>query len=221
LLLFLLVFVPAGCRVQRPEPTGFLRDYNSLRLKPGTAVFCSNPATRQALPVHALYFADPLWRAGIILNKRDQDALTKSLKDRLRRYYLRGMKGQTLVFDDLQDLVRLREKDRLLDLVVVESAITSAKRGFGPVRYLIGFGLGDVKMTVECRAVRFGEPDARAEEAVVRTRSHGNPYGGLNPRSMSAFYALRLACDKAARELGACLAGCLPAPSNPWYLPLP
>ena len=70
---------------------------------------------------------------------------------------------------------------------------------------------------VETKAALVADGDDESRQVVVFARSHGNPHGGLNPRSLSARYCLRLACDSAAEKTAQHLAERLTPPEANWW----
>jgi hypothetical protein len=212
----LACFLCLGCAAPQVTPTGFLSDYASLRPSKDSSLYDSDPPTSVGAKTHVILLRDAQLRTD-----RDTDAglgreLCQVLTTRLRLRILQQVKGSIFVLDKESELAAYRGMPGV-GILVVDCAITRTKRGMGLARYLVGFGLGDARVTVEAKATLAARGASETRQMVVFARSNGNPYQGLNPRVFSALYCLRLACDSAAEKIAKHLAERMAPPEAKWW----
>jgi outer membrane protein OmpA-like peptidoglycan-associated protein len=205
-----------GCAAPQVTPSGFLSDYASLRLREDSTLYYSDSPTSVSAKTHVILLRDAQLRTD-----QDTDAdlgreMCQVFTTRLRLRILQRVKGNIFVLDKESELAPYRDMPGV-GIMVVDCAITRIGGGVGLARYLVGFGLGDARVTVEAKATLAARGARETHQMVVFARSHGNPHGGLNPRSLSARYCLRLACDSAAEKTAKHLAERMAPPEAKWW----
>jgi hypothetical protein len=119
------------------------------------------------------------------------------LRERLYVHALRTL-VPSLIITKTRNIDDYTEIGHSVDTLRV--AITHVTRGNGPVRYVIGYGMGDATLQVE-GMLRNAQTEVPLVELAVRIRHGGYPSSGVNPRAISVRHCLRLASDTASREI--------------------
>lgn len=206
-----------GCAAPRLVPSGFLSDYRSLRLSEAdSSIYFSDPPTNVGTKTHVILLRDAQLRTDRNMDTDLAQEMCQVLTTRLRLRILQQVKGSVFVVGKESELVPYRRMPGV-GILVVDYAITHIGKGKGLARYLVGFGLGDAKVTVEAHTTLTAPRVHETRQMVIFGRSHGNPHGGLNPRSLSARYTLRLACDSAADKMAKHLAERMAPPEPRWW----
>lgn len=173
------------------------------------AVLADDSPTTKAL----LFVVQPvLWRAGDIYEGSDREELVRESRERFYAWISRAYPPPTFIRYSLLPDDPLARKT---NPIFVETAITDLGGGFGPARYLLGFGLGNSRYQLEGR-FREGSPTGPVlAEFLISVSSNGYSQFGFNPRVFSNHYCLR----RAANEIGYLLAteakGIFPAAPYP------
>lgn len=226
------LLVAAGC-VPRAVPTGYLQsyegfdvtDYRDLKFRRGPDLDLLDSIRREvtwdgSLPAEdgattkMLLFViqAPGWQAADTLGDKDRDELLRTLRERFYTWVGRVYPYPTLMRYNLLPDDPLLRKARC---VFVESCITHAGKGFGPARYIVGYGLGSVSLQVEGR-LREGSPSGPVlGEFAIRVRHHGYPRFFWNPKVLSSLYCLKHAANETSWHLMRQLKIILPGPAGP------
>lgn len=189
----------AGCAAWHPPRSGSLAHYAELEKRTGGALWTYDAPPCACPPTRILVIRNVQWLAQTEMSEKRKAELRQLFDHRLRKWLIQGLPPQVILLDN-EDRIAEFQRPGPSTALAVDPAIVSIEEGSGLLRYLIGFGLGNAKMTIECRAVHLtpGGEEVRCEIA-ARTQSHGNPWFGLNLRSLSSFYCLRWTSDAAAR----------------------
>jgi hypothetical protein len=154
----------------------------------------------------------PGWQAADSLDEKDREDLRRTLRERFYTWVGRVYPYPTLMRYNLLPDDPLLRKARC---VFLESCVTHAGKGFGPARYIVGYGLGSVSLQVEGR-LREGSPSGPViGEFVIRVRHHGYPRLFWNPKVFSSLYCLRHAANESSWHLMRQLKIILPGPAAP------
>lgn len=210
----------SGCATPPAPTSGFLSNYSSLKLDEDAGLYYSepDPALKLSTMTHVIVLRDVKWRVeGDILGIPRSLELSQVFKERLRYAILKEVKGSMLVLETEKNLHPYKDMPGV-SIYELEPAITSVDTGYCLARYLVGFGLGDAKVTVEARGKRSFQGREGVYQMVIFGRSHGNPHGGMNPRCLSAFYTLRLACDQAAVTMARRISQHMTPPDEKWWM---
>jgi hypothetical protein len=207
-----------GCGAPQVKPSGFLADYTPLRNSPAdSSIYFSDLPPSVGAKTHVILLRSvQMWPDSNMDTALAQE-MCQVFATRLRMRVLQQVKESVFVVDQESELAPYRRMPGV-GILVVDCAITHIGEGVGAARYLVGFGLGDARVTVEARSTLAASGGvSETGQTVVFARSHGNPHGGLNPRSISARYCLRLACDSAADKLAKHLAERMKPPEAKWW----
>jgi hypothetical protein len=218
LTILLACFLCLGCATPQVVPSGFLHDYNPLRLREDSTVYIADFPTTVSAITHVIFLRDiDSWMDDENVDEKFAEEMCQVLTTRLRMRMLQQVKGSSiLVLEKESELAAYRNMPGV-GILVVDCAITHLDKGVGISRYLIGFGLGDAQVTVEVKGTLTTNGVRESRQMVVFARSHGNPYTGLNPRSLSGRYTVRLALDSAAQKIVQMLGERMAPPKEKWW----
>lgn len=155
-----------------------------------------DPATSQVL---LLVIAPPQWTAKHPFDDKRVEELSFTLRERLYRYMLR----------EYPHPVRVRyayapQEGRVTGhrIVTLTSRITEVKGGNAVLRYLVGFGLGAVRVQIEGELMeRTADGEVVLGEYVMRTWHTGYAQNGLNPAVLRMGYVTKYAIEELALRL--------------------
>lgn len=214
--LCIILLYCAGCSHPQIYPSGFLDKYELLRYDRESGIYSYDKAELLREEIHIILLNDVQWWAGGDIAFEWSEELCRVAKERLRFRILKEVKGLVFVLDHERNLLPYRDMPGVR-VLTVDSAITHIDKGIGLGRYAVGLGMGNAKVSLEISAKRSDEGAESIHQAVVFADSHGNPHGGLNPRSFSGLYSLRLACDSAATQVAHHLADRILLPEAEWW----
>jgi uncharacterized protein DUF4410 len=143
-------------------------------------------------PSRVLYVAPVEWKEKKTLFKRERKEIGKFL----RNYFYQG-----LLYENFHEMILTKRKnleafkDMGYRINRLEISITHINRGTGIYRYLIGFGLGSSDLQIEGKILD-NESGEEIMSFVSRCRHAGNSYNGMNPRSLSGMYCLKMSIEE-------------------------
>ncbi len=169
---------------------------------PGAAPAASAGATSStpapAEPPYIFVVLPTRWEAVTKLGQKERDDLQRLARDRIYTWIGRGYPPPTFIRFELLPGDPLLKKGRV---VFVESCVTELKSGIGILRYLIGFGLGEVEMQIEGRLREKSPAGPVLAEYAIRVSHNGYPRMGINVKSLSDSYCFKHAANTCAYEL--------------------
>lgn len=178
--------------------TGHLNDYAALQpMGAAERVVWYLQKQPQLTPPKVLYIAPVAYAAEPVIRPSLEQELSALLRERLYVHALRTF-APRLIITKTEDLDEYAEIGYTANTLSV--AITHVTRGNGPLRYLVGFGLGAATLQVE-GMLRDAQTGAPLVELAIRVPHGGYPSMGINPRAISSRHCLRLATDVASGEI--------------------
>jgi uncharacterized protein DUF4410 len=187
LVIALAAALLGGCASWRPEALWLDRDtFNDkegLHLRRWTADTMTSATAPDVLlcegvvPGHGLLVTT---QTAVWLGEMDRNIQARLLTSPDRR--------ASIVLRDRSDLPRYRTLGRTIHRI--DLTVTRLEAGPGLLRYLVGWGAGEVKLQVEGR-VTDDASGAVLSEFVVREDYWGEAWFGLNPRTMGRNYSVR------------------------------
>ena len=219
LAVLLLCFLCLGCATPQVVPAGFLHDYNALQLRKDSTVYVADSPTTVTATTHVILIRDiDAWTDEKEVDEKFAEEMIAVFTTRLRMRMLQQVKGSSILVLEKESELAAYCNMPDVGILIVDCTITNLEKGIGISRYLIGFGLGDARATVEVKGTLSTNGKVReSREMVVFARSHGNPYTGLNPRSLSGRYTVRLALDSAAQKTVQMLGERMAPPEEKWW----
>jgi len=201
LIALLAIGILSGCGASF-RPTGYLPSYKGLVFVGENSDLAY--AIDQPLPADAncagLYLPPVVYRANILRGDAElRENIMEALQGRVFywtkiRYQEAGLQVSNKE-PNVADLALTGRQAYQLDI-----AVTEVRKGIGVLRWLIGMYLGASTFQVEgyLRSLPERKVIARYTCRVVFS---GDSYFGLNPKSATARYCLRVSADWAARDI--------------------
>jgi hypothetical protein len=198
---FRLALLPEENRPYIPPPGSIERDEDEA-IAPVT-----QPRDGETTRALAFVIEEPEWTAEPLDEEEGEDKVIFTLRERFYRYLLRTYPHP------VRARYAVRRSDTKIQdcrLVSIQVRVTDTKTGYGPVRYFLGYGLGQSRLQIEGEIFE-GIERRKIGEFAIRRAHAGYAQSGWNPDVWNDDYVLRYAADEIVIEVVEEIAKHLPA----------